>query len=329
MDAPRGSIIAYATAPGSVAADGGGRNGVFTKYLLKHMGTPGLTVEQVLKKVRTDVIDQTREKQIPWESSSLTGEFYFASKRGIAVTKRTTPQPPVAGVIKDYDSVIQEREASKRKWGQWLHGMGESFAKARRYDRSAELTSKEKMAVWESFLASYNTDNPFSIKDEDLRAKAEKRLRYWKFHKVASLSQKPKYSPPVQELGEVDRDSKYIAYANGIVKDTKTGFEWKVGPDKDMTWDEARSWVQSLNLDGGGWRMATMNELSGLYKRGAGKHNMTPFLKTTGWFVWSNETDGPTAAWAFSFRNGGGWDSIARNYSYFRRAFAVRSRSDG
>jgi hypothetical protein len=57
---------------------------------------------------------------------------------------------------------------------------------------------------------------------------------------------------------------KAIAYENGIVEDRMTGLEWKAGPDKDNTWDEARSWVQRLNVDGGGWRMPTMDELAGL-----------------------------------------------------------------
>lgn len=92
MDAPKGSIIAYATAPGMVAADGEGRNGVYTKHLLRHITTPGLTVEKVLKQVRVGVINETSEKQIPWESSSLVGEFHFASKRGIVVVKRPTAE---------------------------------------------------------------------------------------------------------------------------------------------------------------------------------------------------------------------------------------------
>jgi len=52
MDAPTGSLIAYSTAPGAVAADGSERNGIFTKHLIKHLATPDLTVEQVLKRVR-------------------------------------------------------------------------------------------------------------------------------------------------------------------------------------------------------------------------------------------------------------------------------------
>ena len=79
MDAPTGSLIAYSTAPGAVAADGVDRNGIFTKHLIKHLAAPNLTVEQVLKKVRIDVAAETSQRQIPWESSSLMGEFYFSA----------------------------------------------------------------------------------------------------------------------------------------------------------------------------------------------------------------------------------------------------------
>jgi len=89
------------------------------------------------------------------------------------------------------------------------------------------------------------------------------------------------------------------------VKDTRTGLEWVAGPDRDTNWNEARSWVQSLDLDGGGWRMPTMDELEGLYKKGAGSRNMTPLLETTGWWVWSGETKGSSVAWPFGFRHGG------------------------
>jgi tetratricopeptide (TPR) repeat protein len=77
MDAPRGSLLVYSTAPGDVASDGAGRNGLFTAMLLKHLKTPGLPVESMLKKVRVDVIQSSGERQTPWNSSSLTGEFFF------------------------------------------------------------------------------------------------------------------------------------------------------------------------------------------------------------------------------------------------------------
>jgi len=126
----------------------------------------------------------------------------------------------------------------------------------------------------------------------------------------------------------VARDGRYCKYANGIVKDRSTGLEWVAGPDRDTNWNEARSWVQSLNLDGGGWRMPTMDELEGLYKKGAGDRNMTPLLKTTGWWVWSGETKGSSDARYFVFNNGNR-DWIGRGFSTNGRVFAVRSRIDG
>ena len=79
MDAPRGSIIAYATAPDSVAADGAGRNGIYTEKLLRAMRTPGQPVELVFKHVRDEVMRATADKQVPWESTSLRGDFYFTN----------------------------------------------------------------------------------------------------------------------------------------------------------------------------------------------------------------------------------------------------------
>jgi uncharacterized caspase-like protein len=79
VDAARGSLIAYATAPGSVASDGSSRNGLYTENLLRYMSTPGLSVEQMFKQVRIGVGQMTNGQQTPWESSSLTGDFYFVS----------------------------------------------------------------------------------------------------------------------------------------------------------------------------------------------------------------------------------------------------------
>jgi hypothetical protein len=77
MDAATGSFLAYATAPGSVAADGDGRNGIFTKHLLASLKNPESKVEEVFKRVRVEVARETGNKQIPWDASSLTGDFYF------------------------------------------------------------------------------------------------------------------------------------------------------------------------------------------------------------------------------------------------------------
>ena len=79
--APQGTLIAFATAPGAVALDGTEGNGVYTRHLLSQIKVPGLAVEQLFKRVRTGVLKETGEKQIPWETSSLTGDFCFRAGR--------------------------------------------------------------------------------------------------------------------------------------------------------------------------------------------------------------------------------------------------------
>jgi uncharacterized caspase-like protein len=59
MNTSRGTIIAYATSPGSVAADGHGRNGTYTEYLVKNMAIPEIPIEDVFKRVRRDVVNAT------------------------------------------------------------------------------------------------------------------------------------------------------------------------------------------------------------------------------------------------------------------------------
>lgn len=79
VNAPAGSLVAYATSPGTVALDGKGRNSPYTFALAREMKVPGRSVEQMFRHVRNRVIERTNERQIPWESSSLTGNDFFFS----------------------------------------------------------------------------------------------------------------------------------------------------------------------------------------------------------------------------------------------------------
>lgn len=83
MDAPVGSVIAFATAPGSVASDGGtGGNGLYTAHLLNAIRQPGLKIEEVFKQVRMAVLRDSFGRQMPWEATSLVGDFYFHPPTG-------------------------------------------------------------------------------------------------------------------------------------------------------------------------------------------------------------------------------------------------------
>jgi uncharacterized caspase-like protein len=75
-----GTLIAFATAPGQVALDGEGANSPFSAALSRHIGTPGLEVQQMLTRVRAEVVARTSGKQVPWSNSSLLGEVFLAEK---------------------------------------------------------------------------------------------------------------------------------------------------------------------------------------------------------------------------------------------------------
>ena len=86
MDAPTGSLVAYAAGPGQVAADGAGANSPYTETLAKVMRRPGRGLLQMFNAVGVEVAALTRGKQQPWVSSSpLPGGFSFVPPKATAV----------------------------------------------------------------------------------------------------------------------------------------------------------------------------------------------------------------------------------------------------
>ncbi len=98
MDAPRGSLLAYAAAPGQLAEDGLGANSTYSLALANAIATPGLKLEDVFKQVRVKVETVTQIGQTPWEESSLRGDFYFIAPE---VNITINPTPPPAGPSDD------------------------------------------------------------------------------------------------------------------------------------------------------------------------------------------------------------------------------------
>lgn len=77
-----GTLIAYSTAPGKVAADGNRGNSPFSESFARHLRMPGLEVRQLLTRVRNEVAAETGEAQVPWDTSSLRGDVYLAGLPG-------------------------------------------------------------------------------------------------------------------------------------------------------------------------------------------------------------------------------------------------------
>lgn len=118
IDGPVGSIVLYATGSDEVASDGRGRNGPLTKHLLEHLETPGITVEEMIKRVTLGMEKETQRpngrRQAPFLYSSFSGEFCFASC------------PPKFDAIEierlrkeraDFEKQLKERPAEPRKEG--------------------------------------------------------------------------------------------------------------------------------------------------------------------------------------------------------------------
>jgi TPR repeat protein len=98
VDAASGTLISFATRPGSVAADGDGKNGLYTEYLLRNMQEPGLPIELMLKRVGSDVKLASKGKQEPWSEGLIEGDFYFrlasaASRPAMQASPNATVEP--------------------------------------------------------------------------------------------------------------------------------------------------------------------------------------------------------------------------------------------
>ena len=198
MDAPSGSLIAYAAGPGKTATDGDGENSPYTLALAQTLVEPGLKVEEVFKRVRIRVEEQTGEDQTPWENTSLKGDFYFVPPREVD----EDPGPVAGGVTEDADegskvdgnAVIAQRMAAERVFwesimdsedpadfddylGRYTGGVYENIARRRRdkllvaaddaaYARADSLGKSE---AYSEYLESYPSGR--NVKDARERLK--------------------------------------------------------------------------------------------------------------------------------------------------------------
>ena len=186
MDAPTGSLLAFATAPGSVASDGPGRNGLYTSVLLRHIRTPGLELLSLFNHVGHGVMTASQGAQVPWLNHTPTRSFYFvpaapavADKPPPSAPAPSKPQTPLPSSAKvDLGDLKQEAEA-REKWNQWQKEMEKAFREVERLEKDARLTPGRKAEAWKRVLSAYGDDNPFSTEDESLRSRMNSRIAHW------------------------------------------------------------------------------------------------------------------------------------------------------
>ena len=114
VSAPRGTFVAYSTAPGQVAQDGDGANSPYTTALAAAMSRPGLSIEQVFKRARIDVLKATDDAQIPWENSSITGDFFFKNPIKDVRGESNNLELSLWNLIKDSTDTVVFRQFLKR-----------------------------------------------------------------------------------------------------------------------------------------------------------------------------------------------------------------------
>ena len=152
MDAPAGTLVAFSTAPGQVAADGTGDNGLYTQHLVSYMREPGLKVEDVFKRVRAAVRQESGGRQTPWENTSLEADFYFKmlDPRAVAEEKREREQAQKEAI----DKAVQD--ALKRSGQQAARdraGVEREIAERVAAERAAaERAASDRIAAMEKAL---------------------------------------------------------------------------------------------------------------------------------------------------------------------------------
>ena len=149
-----GTFVAYSTAPGGVTIDGisGGQNSPFTSALLKHIETEGISISDMMIEVRNDVENATLRKQIPWDQSSLSEQFYFIPP--VEVSKQELSEA-------DYELLAELTPDDRRKFLALLAESG--------FDESSLAIADAAIALAEANLDEVADETTFlSAATEDL-----------------------------------------------------------------------------------------------------------------------------------------------------------------
>jgi uncharacterized caspase-like protein len=92
MTTPRGTVIWYATQPGSTALDGVGNDGPFALAIAHNISSPGTDIYTLFNQVGNEVMNSTNPQQIPWIAATpLDGVFYFSPPPGAKIAEGAVP----------------------------------------------------------------------------------------------------------------------------------------------------------------------------------------------------------------------------------------------
>lgn len=268
----KGTLVLYATQPGSVASDGVGRNGVFTKHLLAALAEPGLEVEQAFKRTALAVDQETGGAQTPWVEGVVLGHFAFvpAATAPMPVTPGTVPSPvaPPPPVQTGHLQINVNVAAQVR--------IDDRYSGEATPERPLNLTDlpvgPHRITV--SAIGYRNKHQDTQVQaglwtQEIMRLSAEQAQAPRPIHPDSGRLG-DHYPLSSKRIGPGDR---YIDHENGTVTDVETGLMWMrcavgqtwtvgkcKGKAKEITWDNAQTYT--LNYAGySDWRLPSIREL--------------------------------------------------------------------
>ncbi len=294
MDAPSGTLIAYAAKPGMKSKDSnsGGNNGLYTGTLLKYLATPNLTIESLFKKVRIEVKNSSGGEQVSWEEGGLESDFCFAGCNGNS-TLLTAP-PPSASLQQMASPPVEQVEPSTPVT-----------------TPAANNSDNFELTFWNSIKDSNNPDDfkAYLAKYPNGQFEALAHNRMGK--SAPQTAQQTNQTTPVASTS-TQSNSRYqiMGSDGGIVKDNQTGLMWMrcsvgqtwngttcVGELKRMDWNSAMSY-KTTYAGYSDWRLPTKKELESLVYCSDGNYGRPgneeqPYYVERGYIICATNKDKP------------------------------------
>jgi uncharacterized caspase-like protein len=145
-----GTFIAYSTQPGNVAADGTGRNSPFAAALKRHMAEPGRNLTAIMIDVRKDVLEETHGRQVPWDHSALTEDFYFDLAFATGTLPKGAAKSPAAEEALQRRLLEVEQELKKKSDPQQTANIVELAQLKERLRQLEEANREDQERIFET-----------------------------------------------------------------------------------------------------------------------------------------------------------------------------------
>lgn len=270
--APTGTKIFYATKPNEEAKDGDGRNGVFTRHLLTALGQPGLELSGVFQQTAKGVMEETAERQTPWEEGIVLGQFFFRPAPGtqpspppqpLEPPRAPPPAPPTVGWLQVTSDRAAEVLIGERRLGRV--GPGEVL-NLDRVPLPAGTVQVQAVAGTE------RKSQQVSIPAGGWGTVA------FRFSDAAGNAMTPSHNErprPASTLGgkRIGPQDRYFDHEDGTVTDVVTGLMWMrcaigqswtgktcKGKSRELAWENAQTYtIKFAGYDD--WRLPTIGEL--------------------------------------------------------------------